>query len=237
MLAVCAMAEQKGQAPAWVARRAAENKAQIEELVQAYRAYWGRPSMPLLADAHALLEDEFIAGVLRRHPQHRAERALIELLRQEVLRQLSAGELAAEGLQGPLDRPAPIPAERWLVFQVDFERSEASLAGGTIAGICVWRPSAAIDAAPVVPAALSAEPVETPAQRRERTKRELAKWARGYLAAESVAGRKVSQGQFWTDAKEALAPRKVTRLMARDELAKHGTLKPGEKADRRISPN
>lgn len=86
MLAVCAMAEQKGQVPAWAARRAVENKAQIEELVQTYRSDWGRPSKPLLADAHTLLDDEYIAGVLTGHPKRRAERALIELLRQEVRR-------------------------------------------------------------------------------------------------------------------------------------------------------
>ncbi|MGO9773697.1 MAG: hypothetical protein ACLPSW_29960 [Roseiarcus sp.] len=231
------MAEQKGQVPAWAARRAVENKAQIEELVQTYRSDWGRPSKPLLADAHTLLDDEYIAGVLTGHPKRRAERALIELLRQEVRRQLSAGKLVAEGLRNPADYPVPIPAEQWPLLQVDFDGSEASLASGTIAGIRVRRSSAAIGAVPLGPAAPSAVPVETRAQRRVRAKRELAEWAPRYLAAESAAGRKVDQRQFCKDAQKALAPLEVTRQMARDELRKHGTLKPGEKTGRPKSPN
>jgi hypothetical protein len=234
MLAVCAMAEQKGQVPAWVARRAVEVKAQIEKLVQTYRIDWGTPIKPLLAESHALLDDEFVADVLRRNPKHWAERALIELLRQEVLRQLSSGKLIAEGLQNPAGYPVPIPTERWRLLQVDFDGSEASLAGETIAGIRVWR-SAAIGA-PLGPAAPSATTVETRAQRMARATRELADWALKYVAEERTAGRKVGQVQFWKDAQKALAPLEVTREMARRELRKHGTLRRGEKTGRRKSP-
>ena len=206
--------------------------------MRAYRADWGRPTKPLLASAHALLEDELIAAVLTGNPEHRrSERALISLLRGEVRHQLSAGELAAECLRDPIGKPEHIPAERWALLDVNFDRSEASLAGLTIAGVRVWRPSTTISAAPPVPAAPSVEPRETPAQRKARTERKLVTWSEQYMATERAAGRKVSANQFWKDAQQEFRDLTVTRAMAREVLRPYGTLKPGEKARRRKSPD
>jgi hypothetical protein len=226
------MTEAKG--PAWLDKATATIRTSIDERVRYCREQWGDPEKPLLADAHALLDDRFVLDILQRNAIHRgSDHALLWMLRQEVKHRLSTGELTAEGLLDPLGPPVAISRDRWPLFEIDFDKSTASLAGAEIAGIHVWGQSAATGAPLLAPAEPSDESAETPIQRRTRTERALTEWARRYYAAEKAAGRKVSQLQLAKDANAALSPLKVTRRMARNESRRQGALMPGEKVGRR----